>query len=780
MNLRLWLLCLLCFSVSIVPRFSGVFSADPQADEFHWASRSLQSMRKLINAGHDLNYRTFTHHVGHPGSVPTLIMAGANRVGSYINELHGVEPSDPGYIDSLSSSRFACAFVASLAPVALLLGSAPLVGSGLAIFAGLMLALDPRFIALSRIAHLDAMLTLFVTASVFLFFNSVIYRKPKLKFWAGIFWGMAIATKPTAVMVIPALFMFKGMYWLMARRLGKCVESIVSWGDFFIVLVGHVVLVISFTRLWSPISKYRRVLATNVPLADWIMNFGDFLHSWQVVFAPLFVAGSALSISYFLRKNRDYIEDRAVRPLKVHLSILGSVAFTLALLHTLLPQILENVVRFWAWAFGLSSFRHRHFGITWAPPKYGYAEFIATELPSLTLIGLLVGVVCILLLLFLAKGFQEKRVNLVLFCSLVCVVVWCSVLNVSAKQTLRYAMPVVPLIYLVASFGLFQVSKVLVLIFSRLKGFRGLPHRERRVSELYYFGVSLVFCCIACVNVVRSYPHFSLYYNDLSGGLGGAVARAASIDLFGLNESLEKLQAQAEVEGRNLRVAYTGDITALKKTYNRFRRRHSLPERLALVAYPQNRGADFLVLHPNFIGHYQLELASDLERMKLFHEVIVEGVTVLYTYELKPSDFSVPQEFVLSDVAKRTGEHKTVTEGEKDETLLFALPHIHPKGYIAYGMYGRFQSGSYSFSVEAMLPPEVELDSGLTEERYVARLEFGSNCQRVITLGELSRDTMKRLGVNCEFDVSKSVQAKIYWWGNVPIMIREPRFSRAD
>ena len=124
----------------------------------------------------------------------------------------------------------------------------------------------------------------------------------------------------------------------------------------------------------------------------------------------------------------------------------SSAALTVSLFTALLlfvPQILENIVRFWAWVFSLSSMKHEAFGTVAEVVQGGYLTLFLSENMSLTLVLFFGG-----LAVFFYKLFQ-KEIDLAKPEFLLClsvIVLWMILLNVSSKQAWRYAIPILPFV----------------------------------------------------------------------------------------------------------------------------------------------------------------------------------------------------------------------------------------------------------------------------------------------------------------------------------------------
>ena len=124
------------------------------------------------------------------------------------------------------------------------------------------------------------MLTVFVVSSLLLYCRAVFRGSNALKILAGIIWGLAIATKPTAVF-LPLIFVLFNCVrrYLMRNEFGNDRMSIIAYSDIAAVLSGIGVLALCYTRLWHHNSDYRVRLGIKSALADNVYSAGIYLQS---------------------------------------------------------------------------------------------------------------------------------------------------------------------------------------------------------------------------------------------------------------------------------------------------------------------------------------------------------------------------------------------------------------------------------------------------------------------------------------------------------------------
>ncbi|MCC6954446.1 MAG: glycosyltransferase family 39 protein, partial [Deltaproteobacteria bacterium] len=264
------------FVMSAGVRLYRVSAGAIQVDEIHWKDRAHRIIGKIREG----NWTQATHEPGHPGVPPALLMAAGQVIAQGVDERRGRSYGDPGYIDMYTSSRAATAAFASLLAPATFLALASVFGVTLAAIIGALLAFDPGHVGYSRLAHLDAVMTVFTVLSTILFYRAVEERRVGLKILSGICWGLALATKPTVLCLIPAFISYKVVRILTvdaAHDRGE--RRLVSISDIWAVIAGHIVLVVLYTRMWSHNSPYRTRLRVRSSLADGLYDFGMMLQA---------------------------------------------------------------------------------------------------------------------------------------------------------------------------------------------------------------------------------------------------------------------------------------------------------------------------------------------------------------------------------------------------------------------------------------------------------------------------------------------------------------------
>ncbi|MCC7372240.1 MAG: glycosyltransferase family 39 protein [Chloroflexi bacterium] len=162
------------FLVALYPRMINL-TGYLTTDEGNWMGRTA-----LFTRGLTQNIPTDTYQSGHPGVMTmwsSLIGMGPARALALVEYVRpdGLEKA-PNYLETLHLARRTFAVLTSFGVVVIALLSWRLFGAGVGLIAGVLLALEPFFLAHSVVAHVDSNITTWMTVCIF---SAMIY------FWAG-------------------------------------------------------------------------------------------------------------------------------------------------------------------------------------------------------------------------------------------------------------------------------------------------------------------------------------------------------------------------------------------------------------------------------------------------------------------------------------------------------------------------------------------------------------------------------------------------------------------
>jgi 4-amino-4-deoxy-L-arabinose transferase-like glycosyltransferase len=275
----------LLFALSLALRLTGlnVFVAN---DEIRWTCRSIEfreALRERDWAG--------TFRVGHPGVVTTWLGAifippdqsraeaacRASNRGAELDKIEATQETGAHPLSMLGQLLFAGRVGVALFTWACIVLAFWLVrflwGTKVAIFSLALVALDPFYLALSRVLHIDAVLTSLMTLSLLSVLASfrgsgARVRQLGLLLLSGAAGGLAMVAKSPAIFLVP----FSALVIAIdALRAGKLREV---WGhaarDFLLwCLAAGVVYVAFWPAMWvAPVSTVQEVLRTAVGYAE--------------------------------------------------------------------------------------------------------------------------------------------------------------------------------------------------------------------------------------------------------------------------------------------------------------------------------------------------------------------------------------------------------------------------------------------------------------------------------------------------------------------------------
>lgn len=527
---------LLLFVFALLVRMQGLPTLDPHTDEHHWLSRSAKVIHKLrtdpINA---------TTHLGHPGISPALIMAGSQWVSEKVNLVRKKNPSDSGYIHPLIASRVAMAVTASLAIPLMFLLTQCLFGTLPALFGALLLALDPHHVGLSRLAHLDAALTTFVLGATLLYFVGIVRKRPTLIVASGLVWGLAIATKPTAAALVAAFLCYRILRW----GLLKTRPFPLSWVDVWAVVAGHAVLVAIGTRFWVHRSDFYVRLQIRTPFARFFYKAGQLFDKYEVL-GYLLLASLAGLLLWSYRRWRY----RNGSPWLVHFSAFCGLFLAILMFAPALP---ENAARYWSWAAGLSGLAHDGYGHSWPSPHMGYITLLLASLPEGVLLGVALSLASLVILLVRAR--YDERTLFVFFLA-IAIALWLTPLQISSKQGWRYALPIVPFLYLLCVWG-----------YSRVLGLADPNQHLPLLRTSAGFGICLVVLLLQGGTLVGYQPNQHVFVSRLMGGLPRAAEHNIFYPAIGLIQAAEFLSKEALSRNQPIQVTVVGDATTMQLSH---------------------------------------------------------------------------------------------------------------------------------------------------------------------------------------------------------------------
>jgi 4-amino-4-deoxy-L-arabinose transferase-like glycosyltransferase len=333
------------FFLALVPRVVGL-DVFITPDEPRWVNRSASFLEAVL-AGDFIH----TIHIGEtPGGVTTKWCGSAGIVAKYLllrlkssagtgaflqpdslqEFLRWLQSAPHNPLEVIATVRWPTALFVSCSVVGIYLLARELFTERVALLGAALLALEPFYLALSRVLHLDALVTSFMALSVL---SLAICLKgtrlsPLLAF-SGITAGLGVATKVSALFLVPfaglmalAIYPAKGpgtsesAWHLNAHQRRKALHL----GVVLVVWMG--IIGLTFTLIWpavwaDPLTALRRLLggSSEVAEAGHTQFFlgrvvddpgpGFFPVAFLFRVSPLTLLGALASLPLILRKRRD-------------------------------------------------------------------------------------------------------------------------------------------------------------------------------------------------------------------------------------------------------------------------------------------------------------------------------------------------------------------------------------------------------------------------------------------------------------------------------------------
>jgi 4-amino-4-deoxy-L-arabinose transferase-like glycosyltransferase len=262
------------FLVAFLPRAFGL-NAFITPDEYLWIERSGLFLEALLRADW-----AATFQVGHPG-LTTRWTGVLGILATYLPRLQTAsgqllvdnQPFQDLLADMnahlsevLAATRYPTAVLTSMGVVGLFFLVRPLFGQRAALLSAVILALEPFYLALSRVIHHDALSTTFMALSLLSFMVHLREHRPFLYLaLSGLMAGLAFLSKSPSLSLVPFTALLSlGAYWLQKgslwpldwRRVAELGRDWAIWG-----LVAALVFVLLWPAMWvDPLGTIQGVI----------------------------------------------------------------------------------------------------------------------------------------------------------------------------------------------------------------------------------------------------------------------------------------------------------------------------------------------------------------------------------------------------------------------------------------------------------------------------------------------------------------------------------------
>ena len=315
------LLSIFLFLIAFLPRIY-LLGTIITADEMTWVYRSYDFISALLS--HDW---IGTFITGHPG-VTTMWVSGISMAFKYLSVGSPTIENLPLYI---FCAKFPIALITATGCVILYFLVKRIFNEKIAIISSLLVALDPFYLAHSRVIHLDVLLATFMTLSVLCLIIHQNYLERRYMLFSAIFAGLAFLTKLPAIILVPfiVISLFLSVHSLanLSNRIKLIllVKKIISFFS-----IAAIVFVVLWPVMWiEPLHTVYKLGATAQGAAAHFHEgagyfMGEIIYSANPFFypvtlllrlTPVSLIFSFLAIVFFLFrtlkiKKLEYIPDR--------------------------------------------------------------------------------------------------------------------------------------------------------------------------------------------------------------------------------------------------------------------------------------------------------------------------------------------------------------------------------------------------------------------------------------------------------------------------------------
>jgi 4-amino-4-deoxy-L-arabinose transferase-like glycosyltransferase len=343
--------------LSLVLRVVGI-STFVVSDEMRWTCRSLRFRDALVR-GDWVN----TFRIGHPGVITTWL----GTLFLSRDDTEAIKACTPDALDFdeigatpeertqlmlalgqlLPGGRLGVALFTWLCLIGIYLLARSLWGAKIAVLSLTLIALDPFYLALSRILHTDAVLTGLMTLSILSLLASRRHSEASARNLAmlalsGVLGGMAVLQKSPAGFLIPFAILLLALDTLRQginrERALHTARDLVIWG-----LVTIVVYVALWPAMWSdPVGTINKVLGKGIGyavtghapgnyfLGQPVQDPGWLFYPIAIPFrlSPLVLVGFVIGLGW-LARGRDRVKNRFGLGTLLLYSVLFGVFMTL-------------------------------------------------------------------------------------------------------------------------------------------------------------------------------------------------------------------------------------------------------------------------------------------------------------------------------------------------------------------------------------------------------------------------------------------------------------------
>ena len=493
------------FLAALLPRISSL-TIGLTYDENVWISCGVRFIRAIEKLDFQKTLVSY-----HPGVTTAWI-------GGIALKLRSVFFSGHTWMSDLRIARFGVALVTSIMILVMYFLMRKLFNRTIAFLGALLMALSPYYIAECSRIHTDALLAGFMLSSVLSF---LIYlekdRRPFYSILSGVFCGLACLTKTNAFFLFPFILVTLLLHhWMRDRKtipLRFHIRLFLGW-----TATSLLALCILWPWTWvaaASVGKYR------IPAFPFLFPLLLSICYWGIIRRPglgekLFSAGNVYSVSMWT------------------VAILLFIGLVVSV-WVANPYPLRVARRFFSQPHGYPSVFLKELRNDPGPFLPTFGAIMRT--PLLTLALALLSVIY----LFRGKGSKEFRWSLLALW--LYVILFDVSVSIPAKKGVRYIMPILPAMDILAAFALYHLVKDLLgnrriwtFIHRKTSSFRWVANTT--ALSLFIYSIPVLYQLGSGLNVA---PYYRTYYSSLSYIWGGR-AKVPTIMGVGQGEGMSKVR----------------------------------------------------------------------------------------------------------------------------------------------------------------------------------------------------------------------------------------------
>ncbi|MDD5557809.1 MAG: glycosyltransferase family 39 protein [bacterium] len=666
-NRRAIALAAVVAATAAVPRLSGLDGHSLNSDEILWINRG----QRLVYALREREYRRATMHLGHPG-VTSAALIGASSV--YLGR--NVSRLSFNVAGPVTAARLPIALLGTATCLLLYLLGRRRVGDAAAFWGGMLLALYPHHIAVSRVAHLDSTLTLFIMLALLCYLACVDTMRPRWRAASAVFFGLALLTKSPAFLIPPILAAWKAAARLLDRR-GRL--RFWEWGDLAWLGGGLAIYFCLFTKLWYPPGE---------------LHWADFLHylrwagplirlvdalaarPWLQVAAALYAASLlARAAVPRLRPPRGSGWRELLRPAQPLSAILA--ALLLLSFVQVFDRPMDNLLLLASKTYHIEELGHMKYWmgrVVLSPPRWYYLFMLLVCSPPITLFFLACGI---------GRGAgivarREKGWPAVLMYALA-PLLFIAAMSMGRKMGLRYIEPAVPFVCALAGVGVAAAARAL----GDLRLGEG-PAVSRRAAFHALAAVAVGATILPPLRAVA--PDYELYHNVLVGGPAGAARFILVGWGTGSKEAADYIR----------RHAGDGDAVYALGIFSEFRYYWNLepPPFDLLINRTKPPHVDWLIVPEGHrLRRLEIPVLRFADRLEPAHRISRFGLPFLDIYRVEDAPVADRRSYEAEDLRSDVG--RRVDDGAASGGGAVEGVADGGRGTLLYGPYHRFAPGRW-------------------------------------------------------------------------------------